>query len=131
MATEVSETAIYVLGGALALPQLVNMLASFFKGSVARNIETADKAQAKIEHEVEQLQRDMVRLQAEHMAHKDSTASALGSIDGRLIALDRRVAEQGKAYEEKIETGFKKLEIELNRKLAQVTSELSRGRGRK
>lgn len=117
---DVSDTALYVAAGAFVVPKMADLLVGFFKGSVTRNIEAADRAQEKLEEKVERLGSEVQRLSSAHDSHQ----AALGSIDGRLLALDRRIAEQGKAYEEKIENGFKKLEVELNRRMAQMVGEL-------
>jgi hypothetical protein len=127
---DVTDTAIYVAVGAYAVPKMADLALSFFKGSVTRNIEAADKAQEAVVADVKRLDRELLLLKGAHDAHKEAVNTALGSIDGRLLSLDKRIAEQGKSYEEKIETGFKKLEIEVNRKLAQVVAELDGRRSR-
>jgi chromosome segregation ATPase len=127
-----SETAIYVVAGAYLVPKMADLVVGFFKGSVTRNINAADKAQEKATGDLEALKvkitevvHSVERLEDRHTTHKDTMTSALGQIEGRLQALDTRIASQGAKYEEKIEDGFKKLEIELNRKLAQFVGEVS------
>lgn len=126
---DISDTALYVAAAAFIAPKAVDLLTSLFKGSVARNIEAADKAAAKTETKVESLEkqidaldRTVLQLKSDVDNHKTAMTAALGSIDGRLIALDNRVAAQGRSYEEKIAEGFKRLEVELNRKLVQVVN---------
>jgi hypothetical protein len=126
---DISESTVFIAVGMFVLPRAIDAIIGAFKFSAKRNVENEDKAKEKAETEfhqlrdkVDKLDRDMVSLTASHASHKDLMNSALGSIDGRLIALDNRVASQGKAYEERIAEGFKRLEIELNRKLAQVVT---------
>lgn len=133
---EISETTAIVGAGVLLLPKLIEMGVTFVKWSVGRNVAAVDEekksaasAAGKLSERVDKLDRELLQLQAAHSSHKDAMNTAMGSIDGRLIALDNRVAAQGKAYEVRIDEGFRKLEIELNRKLAQVVAE-RRGRAR-
>lgn len=135
---EISDGAIYVVAGSLIVPKLVDLVMAMFKGSLARNIEAADKAQAKAQKDVEELgkkveylDRKLERLADNHTTQKDATNQFQGEVRGRLEALDARIAGQGKAYEEKISEGFKKVEIELNRKLAQMMADLERERDRR
>ena len=134
---DISETTVFIATGMFLLPRLIDATIGAFRWSAQRNVETADKAKEKAEKEFDELvedvgrlDRDVVQLTAAHNAHKDSVNTALGSIDGRLVALDNRVAAQGKAYEERIAEGFKRLEIELNRKLAQMANDVEK-RGRR
>lgn len=127
---ELSDTTIFLAAGALLLPKLIDGAVGFARWSAHRNVESADKEKDKAEQEFDKLRElvselgsDMIKVSAAHSAHKDMMTSALGGIDGRLVALDNRIAMQGKAYEERITEGFRKLEIELNRKLAQVLTD--------
>lgn len=132
---DISESTVFIAVGMFVLPRAIDAVIGAFKFSAKRNVDNEDKAREKAEHDFQQLRdkvdkldRDVVSLTASHTMHKDSMNTALGSIDGRLSSLDNRIAGQGKAYEEKISEGFKRLEIELNRKLAQVVGDRRRSR---
>lgn len=130
---EISDTAMYVAAAALVLPKIIDLGFTLFKGSLNRNIETADRAQAEakkavaeLDEKFDALDRKLERFETTHTGEKAALNTSLGSIDGRLSALDNRITMQGKHYEDKIVEGFKKLEIDLNRKLTQVVSETQR-----
>ena len=132
---DISSTELFVAAGIVIAPHVAGLVKDFFKGSVSRNVETADKAFEELksdlreqDHRMHEVERRLERLDTSHDSHKSNMATALAQIDSRLQGLDHRIAEQGKAYEEKIVEGFKRIEIELNRKLAQVVSEPSRRR---
>lgn len=135
---DINETTVFLALGVYMLPKLIDMGLGFTKWSAKRNVEKADKEEEKKENELEKVKDDMQRLDREvlkltsaHESHKEMVSTALGGIDGRLVQLDARVAEAGKINAERIDEGFKRLEIELNRRLAQLVSELTRRKGRR
>ena len=110
----ISDTSIYVVGGALVLPRVIDLLTSLFKGSVNRNVEHEDTVKAELKSDVEALEQahtsfklDLQRVTLEHANHRESLAESLGNIKGQLERLDKRISESNK-----------ELAIELNRKVA-------------
>lgn len=122
---DLPESAVYGGLAVLALPKVIDLL----KWSLGRNLSHEDAAKASATAELKRLSdslavldRAVASLQAAQDAHKTDHTRALGTIEGRLHQLDTRIAEQGKVYKEEIAEGFKRVEIELNRKLAQVVA---------
>lgn len=130
--SDISDTSLYVVAGSLLVPKAIELVTSFFKGSVKRNIDTADKEDEKRDKKLEDVEKKLTdhelklrELDTSHVNHKDSIAKELGNIIGQLTRLDVRVAESNKESERRFKEMLSDAVIDLNRKLTTLlTSEI-------
>lgn len=122
--SDISDTSVYVMAAAMLAPKVIDLAKDLFKGSVKRNIDTADKADDKRDERLEKLEGNFRTLETQlnnlttaHEFHKDSISRELGNITGQLTRLDVRVAESNKESERRFKDMLQDAVVDLNRKL--------------
>src|ERR1051326_5722926 len=108
----------------VGVPLAVRLGADAVKWLMHRTVETEDKAKAALSDKVENLERDYNNLRREfdllkqaHDTHRSSLVEQLGSIGGRISALDERIAKSGEHYQARLKESISELNVDLNRKL--------------
>lgn len=126
-ATSAGNIALYIAALVIVGPKLLDLGMSLFKGSVKRNVETADKADDKrddrLDEHDELLQQHTLKLselKQDHDNHKDRIGGELGNINGRLTALDTRISESNSANEKRFRDALSETTIEMNRRMTQI-----------
>jgi len=124
-ALPVPEWTLWVALLLLAGPRLLDSLIKLFGWSAQRNVAHEDAAKTKLESrlttvetKLNDVERSVERVQHAQQNQRESLDRGLGNIEGKINALDQRVAGQGKYYEEKLKEAMDRVSTDLNRKVA-------------